>query len=147
MRARKNYSVGYKYTYDTPHAFRTYKHLYALTITYSRTSIIRISRLSGLFPWSQFGHECLLVTIKKIRSHILFKTTALKGAVKCEGFLLSKSKSSAGVCCNQWKTFEWVLVGSKLRCCSVKFHALWHVWHVNKEAGVTIVSASDPCFP
>jgi len=36
----------------------------------------------------------VLVTIK-IRSDILFKTTALKGAVKCEGFLLSKSKSSA----------------------------------------------------
>ena len=35
----------------------------------------------------------LLVTIK-IRSHILFKTTALKSAVKCKGFLLSKSTSS-----------------------------------------------------
>ena len=31
----------------------------------------------------------VLVTIK-IRSHILFKITALKGAVKCEGFLVSK---------------------------------------------------------
>ena len=38
-------------------------------------------RLSGLFLWSQFGHEYLLATIK-IPSHILFKTTALKGAVK-----------------------------------------------------------------
>ena len=34
----------------------------------------------------------------KIRSHILFKTTALKGAVKCKGFLLSKSKGSARAC-------------------------------------------------
>ena len=33
-------------------------------------------RLSGLFLWSQFGHEYLLVMIK-IRSRILFKTTAL----------------------------------------------------------------------
>ena len=45
------------------------------------------SRLSGLFLWSQFGYDYLLVTIK-IRSHILFKTTALKGAVNCKGFLL-----------------------------------------------------------
>ena len=64
-----------------------------------RTSIIRISRLSGLFLWSQLAHEYLLVTIK-ICSHILFKTTALKGAVKCEGFLLSTSKSSARACRN-----------------------------------------------
>ena len=56
-----------------------------------RTSIIRISRLSGLFRWSQFGHE--LVTIK-IRSHILFKTTALKGAVKCKGFCSQKAKAA-----------------------------------------------------
>ena len=62
-----------------------------------RTSIIRISRLSGLFLWSQFGYDYLLVTIK-IRSHILFKTTALKGAVKSKGFLLSKSKGSARAC-------------------------------------------------
>ena len=62
-----------------------------------RTSIIRISRLSGLFLWSQFGYDYLLVPIK-IRSHILFKTTALKGAVKCKGFLLSKSKGSARAC-------------------------------------------------
>ena len=34
------------------------------------------SRLSGLFLWSQFGHEYLLVMIK-IRSRILFKTTEL----------------------------------------------------------------------
>ena len=39
-------------------------------------------------------YDYLLVPIK-IRSHILFKTTALKGAVKCKGFLLSKSKGSA----------------------------------------------------
>ena len=57
-----------------------------LSAKYSRTSIfltsiIRISRLSGVFLASQFGHEYLLVTIK-IRSHIVFETTALKGAVK-----------------------------------------------------------------
>ena len=62
-----------------------------------RTSIIRISRLFGLFLWFQFGYQYLLVTIK-IRSHILFKITALKGAVKCKGFLLSKSKGSARAC-------------------------------------------------
>ena len=50
-----------------------------------RTSIIRISQLSGLYLWSQFGYDYLLITIK-IRSHIIFKTTALKGAVKCKGF-------------------------------------------------------------
>ena len=50
-------------------------------------------RLSGLFLCSRFGHEYLLVTIT-IRSRILFKTTALKSAVKYEGFLLSKSTSS-----------------------------------------------------
>ena len=61
------------------------------------TSIIRISRLSGLFLWSQFGYDYLLVTIK-IRSHILFKTTALKGAVKCKSFLPSKRKCSACAC-------------------------------------------------
>ena len=52
-------------------------------------------RLSGLFLWSQFGHEYLLVTTK-----ILFKTTALKSAAKCEGFLFLKSKSSARACRN-----------------------------------------------
>ena len=51
-------------------------------------------RLSGLFLWSQSAHEYLMITIK-IRSHILFKTTGLKGAVKCEGFLLSKRKNIA----------------------------------------------------
>ena len=57
----------------------------------SRTSIIRTS-IIRTFLWSQFGHEYLLVTTT-IRSHILFKTTALKSAVKCEGFLPSKSKA------------------------------------------------------
>ena len=61
------------------------------------TSIIWISRLSGLFLWSQFGYDYSLVTIK-IRSDILFKTTALKGAVKCKGFLLSKGRGSARAC-------------------------------------------------
>ena len=39
-------------------------------------------RLSGLFLWSQFGHEYLLVMIK-IRSRILFKTTALYACARC----------------------------------------------------------------
>ena len=49
---------------------------------------------SGLNLWSQFCSEYLLVTIK-IRSYILFKTTALKSEVKGSVFSLSKSKSSA----------------------------------------------------
>ena len=49
---------------------------------------------SGLNLWSQFCFEYLLVTIK-IRSYILFKTTALKSEVKGSVFSLSKSKSSA----------------------------------------------------
>ena len=44
-------------------------------LDYPDFSIIRT------FSLVQFGHEYLLVTIK-IPSHILFKTTALKGAVK-----------------------------------------------------------------
>ena len=51
-------------------------------------------RLSGLFVWSQFGHEYLLVTTK-IRSYILFKTTALKGAVKYESFRSRRAKAKA----------------------------------------------------
>ena len=43
----------------------------------SDTCLQVMSRLSGLFLWSQFGYDYLLVTIK-IRSHIFFKTTALK---------------------------------------------------------------------
>ena len=95
-----------------------------MKLNYSRTSIIRISRLSWLFLWSRFVHEYLLVMIK-IRSHILFETTALKGAVKCKGFLLSKSKSSTRVCRNEWRTFKWFLIGSELCCCWVKFHTLF----------------------
>ena len=49
---------------------------------------------SGPILWSQFCSEYLLVTIK-IRSYILFKTTALKSEVKASIFSLSKSKSSA----------------------------------------------------
>ena len=30
----------------------------------------------------------------KIRNHILFKTTALKGAVKCEGFCSQRAKAA-----------------------------------------------------
>ena len=50
-------------------------------------------RLSGLFPLVQFGHEYLLVTIK-IRSCILFKTTALKGAVKSESFWSRRAQAA-----------------------------------------------------
>ena len=52
-------------------------------------------RLSGLldFLWSQFRHEYLLVMIK-IRSYILFKTTALKGAVKCENFCTRRATAA-----------------------------------------------------
>ena len=46
--------------------------LYTNNCFKTKRSIIQISWLSGLFLWSQFGHEYLLVTIK-IRSHILFK--------------------------------------------------------------------------
>ena len=58
-----------------------------------RTLIIRISRVSGLFLWSQFVHEYLLVMIK-IRNHILFKTTALKCEGKASLFRIKKSKSN-----------------------------------------------------
>ena len=47
---------------------------------------------SGFFLWSQFVHKYLLVTIK-IRRHIPFKTTVLKGAVKCEGFCSQRTKA------------------------------------------------------
>ena len=61
---------------------------FGLLLQYS----FQTSRLSGLFLWSQFGDEYLLVTIK-IRSYILFKTTALKGAVKCESFCSRRAKA------------------------------------------------------
>ena len=69
-----------------------------ISAKYSRTSITRnsiigISRLSGLFLRSQFGHEYLLVTIK-ICSHIRFKTAALKGEVKCEDFCSQRAKAA-----------------------------------------------------
>ena len=76
------------------------------TNLYSRTliiwtSIIRISRLSGLFLWSQFGHDYLLVTIK-IHSHILFKLQHWKVQSNARFFLLSTSKSSARKHRNYW---------------------------------------------
>ena len=58
----------------------------------TRTLIIRISGVSGLFLWSQFFHEYLLVMIK-IRNHILFKTTAFKCEGKASLFRIKKSKS------------------------------------------------------
>ena len=70
-------------------------HILNCGYTYANTVEPRLSgpRLSGLFLWSQFGHEYLLVTIK-IRSYILFKTTALKGAVKCESFCSRIAKAA-----------------------------------------------------
>ena len=58
-----------------------------------QTSIIRISRLSGLFLWSQFCHEYLLVMIE-IRRHSLFKSTALKSEVKASLFRFEKAKAA-----------------------------------------------------
>ena len=55
-----------------------------------RTSIIRISRLSEIFLWSQFYYEYLLVMIE-IRSHNLFRTTALKSEVKASLFRFEKA--------------------------------------------------------
>ena len=84
--------------------FLNYLHLVIHTRNcfYHSTVELRFSgpRLSGLFLWSQFGDEYLLVTIK-IHGHVLFKTTALKSAVKCEGFLLSKSKALTHVVTNE----------------------------------------------
>ena len=117
-----------------------------------RTSIIRISWLSGLFLWSQFGHEYLLVMIK-IRSQILFKTTALKSAVKSEVFLFSNSKISAPTCCNSWKTFKWVLIGSELHnlLLSEISHSTTFYWLAqrgmqNKQASVTNVCSRSSCL-
>ena len=66
----------------------------------SRTASTVEPRLSGfldypdfLILWSQFCHEYLLVMIK-IRSHILFKTTALKSEVKASLFRFQKAKYS-----------------------------------------------------
>ena len=59
---------------------------------YSPTSIIRISRLSILFFWSQICHEYPSVMIK-IRSHIPFKTTALKSEEKATLFRFQNAKT------------------------------------------------------
>ena len=59
---------------------------------YSPTSIIRISRLSILFFWSQICHEYPLVMIK-IRRHIPFKTTALKSEEKATLFRFQNAKT------------------------------------------------------
>ena len=100
-----------------------------------RTSIIRISRLSGLFLWSQFGYDYLLVTIK-IRSHILFKTTALKGAVKCEGFCSQRAKAAlALVVSNEEYSNEFWLDQS---CVVAKWISTLYGME-NKEASVTNV--------
>ena len=48
---------------------------------------------SIIWTFSQFGHKYLLVMIK-IHGHILFKTTALKGAAKCERFCSQRAKAA-----------------------------------------------------
>ena len=58
------------------------------------TKIITVEpRLSGLFLWSQFCHEYLLVIIK-IPSILLFKTTALKSKVNASLFLFHGKKQN-----------------------------------------------------
>ena len=112
-----------------------------LSTKYSRTSIIltsiiRISRLSGLFLASQFGHEYLLVTIK-IRSHILFKTTALKGAVKCEGFCPQRAKAALSLVVSNEEHSNhsnWIRVALLLREISRST-----VWKTKKLASRTFI--------
>ena len=58
-----------------------------LSAKYSRISIIRISRLSGLFLASQFGHEYL-------RQAIFFVNIFRQGAVKCESFCPQRAKAA-----------------------------------------------------
>ena len=90
------------------------------------------------FSLVQFGHEYLLVTIK-IPSHILFKTTALKGAVKWEGFCFVKSKRSAFACRKKWRTFEWVLIGSEFGCCLLGEISRSMAWKTGKLASRTFI--------
>ena len=112
-------------------------------VKYSQTSIIRISWLSGLFLRSQFGHEYLFVTIK-IRSHILFKTTALfKGAVKCEGFCSQRAKAAlALVVSNEEYSNEFWLDQS---CVVAKWNSTLYGME-NKEASVTNVYSRSWCL-
>ena len=107
-----------------------------------RTSIIRISRLSGLFLRSQFGQDYLLVTIK-ILSHILFKTTALKGAVKCEGFCSQRAKAAlALVVSNEEHSNEFWLDQS---CVVARWNFRLYGMK-DKEASVTNVYSRLSCL-
>ena len=93
-------------------------------------------RLFGLFLWSQFGHEYLLATIK-IRSHILFKTTALKGAVKCEGFCPQRAKAALSLVVGNEEHSNhsnWIRVALLLREISRST-----AWKTNKLASRTFI--------
>ena len=90
---------------------------------YSRTSIIRISRLSGLFLWFQFGQEYLLVMVE-IRSHHLFKTTAFKSEVKASLFRFEKVKAVLARVVTNEEQIRWgryILKGkvNQFRECSI----------------------------
>ena len=99
-------------------------------------------RLSGLFLRSQFGQEYLLVTIK-IPSHILFKTTALKGAVKCEGFCSQRAKAAlALVVSNEEHLNEFWLDQS---CVVARWNFRLYGMK-NKEASVTNVYSRSSCL-
>ena len=103
-----------------------------------------------LFLWSQFGHEYLLVTIK-IRSHILFKTAALKSVVKRKGFLLSKSKAAlARVVTNEERSNEFWLAGeiSRSMACSVLYgkQILICNSHVHRYSQRTVKMQTDIVF-
>ena len=84
--------VTYHVTLMSESCYSVNNYNYSRTLII-RTSIIRISRLSGRFLWSQFCHEYLLVIIK-IPSHILFKTTALKSKVNASLFLFHGKKQN-----------------------------------------------------
>ena len=90
---------------------------------YSRTSIIRISRLSGLFLWFQFGQEYLLVMVE-IHSHHLFKTTAFKSEVKASLFRFEKVKAVLARVVTNEEQIRWgryILKGevNQFRECSI----------------------------
>ena len=84
------------------------------------------SRLSGLFLWTQFGHEYLLVTIK-IRSHIFLKLQHLKVQSNARVFVLKEQK--------QPRTY---------RLCTVEKgkQATWQKWATSRR----ICRPGDVCF-
>jgi len=104
-----------------------------------RTSIIQISLLSGLFHWSQFGHEYLLVTI---HSYILFKTTALKSAVSnAKVFCSHRAKAVlARVGTNEEHSNEFWLAQSCVVAIKVKFHTLWLAWRCVENRSISVTN-------